>query len=244
MRQIIVINRILPIIIQGLHSVITKEKHKTTNMHRIAIASVIILFSFQALSQNSSQLAENSAGSALPDYRFSANTTWLSFVNFGEEKTNTHHYEIHLKYKLTQKDKIGIKAATWKLFAPMGIPLWDSHIMKESEFYPGRLREDGIGVSYQRMLWKGLFAAVEILPQLKTYLDEDDNKIGNGFKLYTSYHLGYHIPFLDNRIFIEPQVHCQYWPIDTNIPKGFKEKENKWNNYFLFEPNIYIGFNF
>jgi hypothetical protein len=178
------------------------------------------------------------------DCKFSVSTPWLTFTNFGEEKTNTHHYEFHSKYALTPKDKIGIKVATWKLFAPMGIPLWDSHIMKESEFYPGRLRETGIGPTYQRMLWKGLFATVEILPQLKTYLDENDKKICNGFKLYTSYHLGYHISLFKNRIFIEPQIHCQYWPIDTNTPQGFKEIDSKWNNYFLFEPNVYIGVNF
>ena len=27
-------------------------------------------------------------------------------------------------------------------------------------------------------------------------------------------------------------------------PQGFEEKESKWNNYFLFEPNLYIGVNF
>jgi hypothetical protein len=94
------------------------------------------------------------------------------------------------------------------------------------------------------MLWKGLFASIEILPLLKTYLDESNKKIDNGFKLYTTYHLGYHIPLFKGRLFIEPQIHCNYWPIDTNIPQGFKEKESKWNNYFLFEPNLYIGVNF
>jgi hypothetical protein len=181
---------------------------------------------------------------AQPDYKFSVSTPWLSFANFGQEKTNTHHYELHFKYALTSKDRIGVKIATWKLFAPMGIPLWDPLIMKESQFYPGRVREKGIGASYQRMLWKGLFTAVEILPQLKTYLDESSKKIGNGFKLYTSYHAGYHISLFKNRMFVEPQIHCQYWPVDTNIPPGFKEIESRWNNYFLFEPNIYFGVNF
>ena len=178
------------------------------------------------------------------DYKFSVSTPWLTFANFEKEKTNIHHYEFHFKYGFTPKDKIGIKVTTWKLFAPMGIPLWDPLIMKESEFYPGRVRETGIGVTYQRMIWKGLFATVEILPQLKTYLDENKKKIGNGFKLYTSYHIGYHIPFFKNRIFIEPQIHCQYWPIDTNIPQSFKEIDNRWHNYFLFEPNVYIGVKF
>jgi hypothetical protein len=89
-----------------------------------------------------------------------------------------------------------------------------------------------------------LFATIEILPQLKTYIDENDNKIGNGFKLYTSYHLGYQISLFKGRMFLEPQIHCQYWPIDTNTPQSFKEIDNKWNNYFLFEPNLYIGVKF
>ena len=183
-----------------------------------------------------------------PEYKFSVSTPWLTFSNFGKERTNIHHYEFHVKYDLTSKDKIGLKIATWKLYAPMGIPLWDPHVMKESEYYPGRVRELGFGFSYQRIIWKGVFAAIEILPQLKTYLDEYSEEIAYGFKLYTSYHLGYHLPIFkktfNHRLFIEPQIHCQYWPIDTNTPESFKEVDKRWNNYFLFEPNIYIGIKF
>lgn len=176
--------------------------------------------------------------------KFSISTTYYSFLNFGEEKTNTHHYEFHVGYKLTPKDRIGIKLATWKMFAPMGMPMPEQLKFNENNFYPGRLREIGIGVTYQRKLWKGLFGTAEVLPQVKTYLDENDKQICNGFKLYTSYHLGYHISFFKDRVFLEPQIHCQYWPIDTNTPQAFKEKDSKWNNYFLFEPNLYIGVKF
>lgn len=205
---------------------------------------MIAVFTTLAFSQNLPHKARGTIKDKMPDYKFSVSTPWLTFNNFGPEKTNTHHYEFHFDYKLTPKDKIGIKVTTWKLFEPMGIQLWDSLLMKESEFYPGKLQERGIGITYQRMLWKGLFAAIEILPQLKTYLDEDNKKIGNGFKLYTTYHLGYHIPLFKNRIFIEPQIHCNYWPIDTKAPQGFEEKESRWKNYFLFEPNLYIGVKF
>jgi hypothetical protein len=34
--------------------------------------------------------------------------------------------------------------------------------------------------------------------------------------------LGYHISLFKNRIFIEPQIRCQYWPIDIYTPQGFK----------------------
>jgi hypothetical protein len=180
----------------------------------------------------------------VPDYKFSVNTTLGTLTNFESEETNLQHYEFHFGYKITPKDKIGIKVATWSLFEPMAIP-WGPYKMKESETYPGRLRESGIGLTYQRILWKGLFTSVEILLLKKTYLNENKNKIGGGFKLYTSYHLGYHVPLFKNRLFIEPQIHCNYWPIDSKGPQGFEENENEWNNnYFLFEPNLFIGVNF
>jgi len=190
--------------------------------------------------QNQTKLSSETS----TERKFSISTTYLSFVNFGEEKTNTHHYELHLGYKLTPKDRIGIKSATWKMCAPMGRPMQEQRKFDENNFYPGRLRESGIGVTYQRMLLKGLFATIEVLPQLKTYIDENDKKIGTGFKLYTSYHLGYHFSFFKDRIYLEPQIHCQYWPVDTNVPQYFKDMDSEWNNYFLFEPNLYIGFKF
>jgi hypothetical protein len=213
-------------------------------MKKLISTILIAMFTTLAFSQNLSKTERGTIKGTVPDYKFSVSTPWLTFNNFGPEKTNTHHYEFHFDYKLTLKDKIGIKVTTWKLFEPMGIPFWDPLLMKESEFYPGRLREIGIGVTYQRIVWKGLFAAIEILPQLKTYLDEGNKKIGNGFKLYTTYHLGYHIPLFKERLYIDPQIHCNYWPIDSKAPQSFQDKESKWNNYFLFEPNLYIGVNF
>jgi hypothetical protein len=203
--------------------------------------TLLIAFSFTSMF---GQTQTKQSSEILTEREFSVSTAYYSFLNFGEEKTNTHHYEFHLGYKLTPKDRIGIKSATWKMFAPMGMPMQEQLKFDENNFYSGRLRESGIGVTYQRMLWKGLFATVEVMPQLKTYIDKNNKKIGNGFKLYTSYHLGYHISFFKDRFYLEPQIHCQYWPIDTSTPQDFKEKDSKWNNYFLFEPNLYIGFKF
>ena len=211
---------------------------------RITTAVLFALVLTQAFSQNHTKPAKDSIKETVPYHKFSVSTTLGTLTNFESEETNLQHYEFHFNYRLTSKDKIGIKVATWKMYAPMGMPLKEQLEFDESNNYPGRLRETGIGLTYQRMLWKGLFATVEILPQLKTYLDENDNKIGNGFKLYTSYHLGYHFPLFKNRMYIEPQIHCNYWPIDTNTPPAFQEIDKEWNNYFLFEPNIYIGINF
>ena len=169
------------------------------------------------------------------------NGTW-------NEQTSTQHLELHIKRNLDNKNIVGVKFATFRLFQPMGITWWDGLLDKietESEFYPGHVRATGIGITYQRMLWKGLFATVEVLPQFQTYMDLDGNKIGNGFKLYTSYHLGYHIAFGKKKhFFIEPQVNCMLWTSDNNAPDGFKQLDDKWGNYFLFEPQIYLGWNF
>ena len=209
----------------------------------ISTTLMIAMFVTLALSQNPSLTMRGIAKEAVPSYKFSVSTTWLTFLNFGEEKTNTHHYEFHFGYKLTPKDKIGIKVATWQLFEPMAIP-WGPNKIQESEFYPGKLKERGIGVTYQRILWKGLFVSTEIYQLWKTYLDENNEDTGSGFKLYTSYHLGYHIRLFKNRMYLEPQFHCNYWPIDSEGPQDFEEKESKWSKYFLFEPNLYIGVNF
>jgi len=209
----------------------------------ISTTVIIAVFATLAFSQNLSKTGSGNIKETLPYYKFSVSTTYLTFANFGPEETNIHMCEFHFGYKITPKDRIEIKVASWKLFEPMAIP-WGPNKMQESEAYPSRLEESGIGITYQRMLWRGLFAQIEVLPLWKTYLDENNKKIDDGFKLYTSYHLGYHIPLLKNRFFVEPQIHFNYWPIDTKGPQDFEEKEGKWNNYFLFEPNLYIGVNF
>ena len=164
------------------------------------------------------------------------------------KRTSIQMVEFHVKRNLDNKNIVGVKFATWRLFQPMGITWWDGVVDKiesGTEYYDGYLRETGIGVTYQRMLWKGLFASIEVLPQIQTYTDLDGKKIKNGFKLYNSLHLGYHVAFgKKKRFFIEPQVHINQWMFDNNSPEGFKEFDDKYGNFFFFEPNIYIGFKF
>jgi hypothetical protein len=211
-------------------------------MKTITVIALILILSFTH--QVNAQIQNPQAKSG-PDHKFSVFTTWLSFSNFGKPETNTHHYEIQARYHLTDKDAVGFKAATWKLFAPMGIHIWDDSFLDEDSFYPGRLRETGFGLTYQRKWWKGLFTTLEVMPKKTTYLDEEDHKIGSGFKLYNSYHIGYHVKLFKNkRIFIEPQFHVNHWPVNTNVPEAFRVEENKWGNYFLIEPNLYLGIKF
>jgi hypothetical protein len=184
------------------------------------------------------------------DYKWRVSIPYIvpdEIISGYSERTSVQMVELHVKRNLDNKNIIGVKFATWRLFQPMGITWWDGVVDKiesGTEYYDGFLRETGIGVTYQRMLWKGLFASIEVLPQIQTYTDLDGNKIKNGFKLYNSIHLGYHFAFFKKRFFVEPQVHVNQWMFDNNSPEGFKEFDDKYGNVFLFEPNIYLGFKF
>jgi hypothetical protein len=209
---------------------------------------VLMCYSLSGFAQPFSPKGD--ATTATPKYRVSLPVITLPqlFTKSWDDRTHTQHIELHIKRNLDDKNIIGLKLATWRLFQPMGITWWDGLLDKiesESEFYPGHMRASGIGITYQRMLWKGLFTTVEVLPQFQTYLDENENKVGDGFQLYNSYHLGYHLAFgKQKRFFIEPQVHCQHWMFDNSAPEGFRELDDKWRNYFLFEPNLYFGIKF
>lgn len=218
------------------------QKRSNMKLQIIKTISVIIIISSSIINAQANDSISGKK-SAL-EHKYFLSTTWLTFDNFQQEDQNIHMYEFHLGYRMNENHNIGIKVAGWNLFEPMGIPLWDPHLMKKSEYYPGRLKERGIGFTYQYfMKWK-LFSQIEVLPLWKTYIDRNGNEISDGFKLYTTFHIGYSLRFLNDRIFIEPQMHCNFWPIDTKAPDGFDDIDNRWNNYFLFEPNIFFGANF
>ncbi len=211
-------------------------------------ALLLTFCTLSAIAQNNDETGTKTE----PAYKYRASIPVIIlpqlFMDSWDDTKHTQHLELHIKRNLDDKNIIGVKLATWRLFQPMGITWWDGLVDKletETEFYPGHVRASGIGLTYQRMLWKGLFATVEVLPQFQTYLDGDNQKIDNGFQLYNSYHLGYHISFgKQKRLFIEPQVHCQHWMFESDAPEGFRELDDKWRNYFLFEPNLYFGLKF
>ncbi len=78
----------------------------------------------------------------------------------------------------------------------------------------------------------------------QTYYDENNEKIQNGYTLFMTYRLGYQIELFENRFFIEPSIGLTHWPVKTGTPESFQLKENKWPNYFGFEPGLHFGFNF
>ena len=152
-------------------------------------------------------------------------------------------YQLNVGYWLTPRDVISVEAITWTYRHPLGIPYGPSQYSAAEEF-PGHIREYGVGVAYQRFLWKGLYAQAHATPLRKRYVNEETGRTTHGFQLFLTARAGYHVRLFQDRFFVEPSVACTHWPISTNVPEAFAAKESKWPNYFLFEPGLHIGMKF
>jgi hypothetical protein len=156
---------------------------------------------------------------------------------------SNYFYQLNGGYWLSKKDVISLELKTWRYFQPLGIPYGESFGAPEYQ-YPGSIREYGLGLAYQRFWWKGLYSAVHATPFLQKYLDQDGDKIQNGFQLFAVFRTGYHVRLFKDRFFIEPSVAFTHWPISNNKPDAFAAKEKDWPDYFLFEPGFHVGFKF
>lgn len=171
-------------------------------------------------------------------------SSFFILANFIPDDPNPPDFiQLNFGYRITPKDVISLEAKTWRYAWPLGIPYGKS-LEAPEEKYPGYIRDFGIGLVYQRFLWKGIYASIDAMNTLQRYVNEDNIKIQNGYQLFMTYRLGYHLEFLKNRFFIEPSVAMTHWPVRTHVPESFATLDNKWPNYFLFEPGLHFGINF
>jgi hypothetical protein len=152
--------------------------------------------------------------------------------------------QLNLGYRITGKDVVSLELITWKHSWPLGInPFYnDKYGIPETKF-PGNIREYGIGVAYQRYLWKGLYLAAHTMPMRQIFRNEDGDKVGKGFIIFNTYRVGYHIKLFKDRFFIEPSLGVAGRPYQSNMPDGFKEQDDKWPRWTP-EPGLHFGFNF
>lgn len=152
--------------------------------------------------------------------------------------------QLNAGYRLTGKDVISLELITWKHAWPLGInPFFNEAYGTAAEKYPGFIREHGFGLAYQRYFWKCLYAAVHVAPMWQTYKNENGNKVGDGFIIFNTYRVGYHVKLFKDRIFIEPSLGIAGRPYYTEMPDGFKQKDDKWPKWTP-EPGLHFGINF
>jgi hypothetical protein len=153
-------------------------------------------------------------------------------------------YQLCLGFRLGERGVVLLDGITWKYRAPLGIPMYDPNFESPAEEYPGYVRAFGVGLGYQRFLWKGLFASVLAIPFLQDFHSKDDRLLQSGFQLYLQAQLGYEIELFGGRLFVKPAIYANYWPLNTNFPSTFQEKEGNWPNFQPLEPHLNIGCRF
>ncbi len=153
--------------------------------------------------------------------------------------------QLNIGYRLTGKDVITLEPKTWKYAWPNGIhPFFNDAYGKEDEKFPGYVREYGISISYQRFFWKGLYAELNVMLTLQKFMNTNGTKIDNGFQIFNTYRVGYHIKLFKDRFFIQPSVAITHRAYHTKLPDGFKQKDDKWSKFIFGEPGFHFGFNF
>ena len=152
--------------------------------------------------------------------------------------------QLNLGYRITGKDVVSLELKTWKYAWPHGMnPFYNKSYGKREEEFPGYVREYGFALAYQRYFWKGLYVAMHVMPAWQIFVNESGKKVGNGFQLFCTNRIGYHIKLFNDRFFIEPSLGIAYRPYHTKMPDDFKQKDHK-SEKFTPEPGLHFGFNF
>jgi hypothetical protein len=153
--------------------------------------------------------------------------------------------QLDIGYRITGKDIIRLSPKTWKYAWPNGIhPFLNKAYKKPEERFPGYVREYGVTVSYQRFVWKGLYAQLDVMPTLQHFVNNNGKKIDNGFQIFNSYRVGYHIKLFKDKFFFQPSICMTHRAYHTPLPDGFKQLDDKWSKFIFPEPGLNVGFNF
>ncbi len=175
------------------------------------------------------------------DKRHFLSTSLFTLLNFVPDDEPPTFIQLNYGYRITPTDTISIEAITWYYYGPLGVQWWEKN--QPNTRYPGKVRDFGVGLAYQRFFWKGAYGALHATPFVQQYQDES-GIIQTGFQLFVALRAGYHFRFFDDRFFIEPSVAITTWPINTNQPEDFASVEKQWAKFFLFEPGLHAGVSF
>jgi hypothetical protein len=202
----------------------------------ILTSLMIAVFAIHIIGQNSVDADSVMVKTEKQDLklRHFVGTSLFLFGNIGD---SVNFIQLNYGYQLTQKDVIIAEAITWTYYEPLGT------YGKSDEFYPGKVKAYGLGLGYQRFLWKKLYSTFEPTFFLQQFYDTDDKHIQNGFQLYLQFIVGYRLEFFKKRMFIEPAFALKYWPVNTDFPASFAAVEEGKPKY-IFEPALNFGIKF
>lgn len=182
------------------------------------------------------------AHSQLEGGRYFVGTSAFMLVNLASLAEPPLFYQLNFGYQLSPRDTLSIEFITWRYYAPLGAPIFGDAANAVPR-YPGSVRSLGAALAYQRFLWNGFYAGVHSAFFRQNFLAPDESLIENGFQLFVTYRLGYHISFGKTGLYLEPSVAMTTWPVNSGLPTEFLVEERKWKGY-QFEPGLHVGWVF
>ena len=175
--------------------------------------------------------------------KFFVGSTLFMLANLVPDNNKPEMVYLNLGYRITGRDVISLELKTWKYAWPIGIPFGKS-FEADGEGFPGYIREHGFSLAYYRFLWKGLFAQVDVMPAWQTFVNDNGNKIDNGFQVFNTYSIGYHVKLFKDRFFIQPSLAITHRPYQSKMPDSFKQIDERWSKFFFGQPGLHFGYNF
>ena len=175
--------------------------------------------------------------------KYFVGSTLFMLANLVPDNNPPNMVYLNLGYRITGKDAISLEFKTWKYGWPIGIPYGKSY-EADGEGFPGYIREYGVSLAYYRFLWKGLFAQVDVMPAWQTFVNDNEKKIGNGFQIFNTYSIGYHVKLFKDRFFIQPSIAITHRPYQSKMPDSFKQVDDRWPRFFYGQPGLHFGYNF
>lgn len=175
---------------------------------------------------------------------FVGSSLFVLVGNF-DTKNPPNFAQLNIGYRISGKDVITLEPKTWKYAWPNGIhPFFSKSYKKPEEQFPGYVREVGLSLAYQRFFWKGLYAELNVMPTWQLFANSEGHKVDNGFQLFNTYRVGYHIKLFKDRFFIQPSIAITHRAYHSQLPDGFKQQDDKWSKFIFGEPGFHFGFNF
>lgn len=204
----------------------------------------ILLMSFVLMSISSQQLVAQYAQQDSTYNRWFVGSTLFLLGNI-DRVNPPNFYQLNVGYRITGKDVITLEPKTWKYAWPNGIhPFLNQSYGKPDQKFPGHVREYGISFAYQRFLWNGFYTELNVMPTIQFFMNDNDKKIENGFQVFNTYRVGYHIKLFKDRFFLQPSIAVTHRAYHTKLPDGFKQMDDRWSKFVFPEPGFHFGFNF
>ncbi|MBI3204182.1 MAG: hypothetical protein HYZ29_21780 [Myxococcales bacterium] len=150
-----------------------------------------------------------------------------------------HFAYLEADVTLGEPGALAFGALTWRYHAPIGIP-YGSAQGDPAEDYPGFVRSVGAGVGWRQRLYRGLTASAWAFQLLQLY-SEDHQPVRAGYQLFLQARVGWRFHVGEPGFWFEPAVAFNAWPIEVGRPDLFREKDERWPSYFLFEPWLNLG---